>query len=222
MDLSVRIAKLIPANHRVVVLGKTGSGKSILAQAYLAGYRNVIALDTKRGTDKGINHFWPRAAAVGHIPVFSRLADVMKFGEGKAVWCPERSEKDFDVYDRFFEWILTRGNTVVWVDEVYDVTDGQEIPRGYRACITEGRSLGVGVWSCSQRPMKVPNVIFSEAEHFFVFRLRLGGDRKKVAEWAGEEVLENPTGKWGFWYYDDDLERPVLKNGGLKFHGEGV
>lgn len=212
-------ARVILPSERVVDVGKTGSGKSYLASRYTLAYENVICLDTKGDslTREGLKKLWPHAVAAGiKVPIFTRLAELQKFRGGRAVYAPEPQEMRWEYFDAFFWWIYERKNTVCWVDEVYSVTQGQEITPGHQACLTRGRSRGVGMWNCTQRPKNIPNVIFSESEHFFVFRLLLGTDRKKVAEWAGEEVMTPPPGEHGFWYYGIHMDRPVLLPEGLE------
>lgn len=198
----------IGPNQRVIAVGKTRSGKSVLVRTYLAGYRNVVCLDTK-GDVK-----WPEA---GRVPVYTHLKDLGQLGAGKAIFRPKLSERSPEHYDAFFRWIFERGNTILWVDEIYSICEGQEIPFYLKALLTQGAALGIGVWICTQRPKFVPNFCFSEAEHFFVFRLNLEEDRAKVASWAGKSVMDNPPGKHGFWYVNPDMDHPVLVPQGLKF-----
>lgn len=200
---------IIAPNQRVVAVGKTGSGKSFLVRHYLAGYRNVICLDTK-GDVK-----WPEA---GEVPVFTRLKDLTaNLTTGKAIYRPVMGEMNQGFYDAFCRWIFDRGNTIAWIDEVYDVCEAQEIPFYLKALLTRGRSRGIGVWCCTQRPKMVPNFFFSEAEHSFIFRLGLEDDRAKVAGWAGQEVMRVPPGRHGFWYYNTEMENPVLMPQGFNF-----
>lgn len=212
---------LILPNQRVAVAGMTGSGKSIATGFYLAGYQNVIALDVKgdsAGRD-GLTKFWPALLQINQPPtIFTHLKDLVKFGAGRAIYRPEPSEMDFEHFDAFFRWIYERRNTIVWVDEVYAVADGQDIPFHYKAILTRGRSRGIGCWSCTQRPMWVPNFIFSEAEHLFQFRLQLEEDRKKLAGIAGKEVMVNPEGEHGFWYFRAGKTRPVSVPQGLQLN----
>lgn len=211
---------LIARNERVFVAGKTGSGKSQIAGRYLAAplYPNVIVLDTKGDSVEGPQKMWPALARVQKIPVFTKLKQLGDFRAGKCIYRPSRQEKTAFYFAKFFDWILARGNTVVWVDEVYSVVHkGGEGVDAYEECLTQGRSRGVGVWTCTQRPMHLPNFAISEAEHYFIFRLKMPQDRQKVAGAMemDERDFANPTGQHGFRYYRDGWDAPILLPDGV-------
>jgi hypothetical protein len=42
----------------------------------------------------------------------------------------------------------------------------------------------------SQRPKDVPSAIFTESEHFFIFRLTFEADRDKVASFTSDAIGE--------------------------------
>lgn len=206
---------VIQRNERVFVAGKTGSGKSQIVGRYLAAtlFPNVIVLDTKGDSRGGAKAMWPALARSQTVPVFTTLKELGKFGAGKCIFRPTRREKTAATYASFFDWILARGNTVVWVDEVYSVVrKGGEGVDAYEECLTQGRSRGVGVWTCTQRPMYLPNFAISEAEHYFIFRLKLPQDRAKVADAMEMDARDfhNPPGKHGSRYYRDGWEEPIL------------
>lgn len=197
------------------MVGQNGSGKSFLAQRYLADWRyaNVMALNTK---GEPIEKFWPDLIDEGlPVPEFTRFRDLEKFGSGKCVYTPDWREMKPDYYNAFFELVYERTNTTAWVDEVYNVAKGQTLPEFYLACLTRGRSRNVQCWNLTQRPMQVPNFIFSESKHFYVFLLLLGGDRKKLAEFLGDQVLENPQGEFGFWYKGPKMRAPIEVTEGI-------
>jgi hypothetical protein len=215
------VSPVIAPNHRVAVVGMTGSGKSLATGFYLAGYQNVIALDSKGDSEgkDGLKKFWPALLQIGQPPaIFTRLKDLVKFGAGRAIYRPEPGEMDFSYYEAFYRWIYDRKNTIVWTDEVYSVCDGQELPFHYKAIFTRGRSRQVGSWNCTQRPKFVPNFLFSEAEHILQFRLQLETDRDKMAGTCGKEVMDNPPGEHGFWYFRSGTQRPILVPEGLQLN----
>ena len=180
---SFTLSELIPPRtDRTVLVGTTGSGKTTLARQLLDSYPVVVVHDAK-GLLK-----WP------DYRVLTNWRELTRAREAKLIYRPSakelRSELDQEC---FFRWIYTRRNTVLYVDEVYSIAYRDELPPSYFACLTRGRERGIGILSATQRPTKIPNVILSESEHYFLFRLNLPNDRKKMQEVTGvhEEIIGN-------------------------------
>jgi len=197
---------VIKQGEHIFIAGRTGSGKSELAQIYLSGKDNAICLDTK-GTED-----WKR---IQDVKVFTRLDELVNFGIGKAIYRPRWEELNQQYYNSFFEWIYKRGNTDVWVDEITSVCPSANvIPDYYKGCLTRGRTLGISIWSLTQRPKDIPLVTMSESKHFFIFDLNLENDRKRVQEIiACNEIKLLPSKvfeEFSFWYYNFKMEMPVI------------
>lgn len=168
-----------PYNDRAAIVGRTGSGKTTLAEFVLRHYAYVAVLDTKgllqwRGYQR-----------------FESFAEVERARHHHLIYAPSWNEhpaRDRESVDRFFEWLFARGNTVVYVDEVMSITRGNDMPEFYLAAITRGREFGIGVHSSTQRPKQIPQVVLSEAESFFVFSLQLPQDRERIQEVVGEPL----------------------------------
>jgi hypothetical protein len=84
------------------------------------------------------------------------------------------------------------------------------IPEYYRACLTRGRELGIGMWSASQRPSGLAQIILSESNHYIIFDLNMPQDRKKLAEVSGQPQLLEKPGRFKFWYYNVRQEDAIL------------
>lgn len=217
------MAIYIPPNQHVLIPGRTGSGKTYLAKKYLAGYRNVVALDTKGtlvwqeipGTkwDLGKQPY-PKFDLVDggkELTLVERLADLPKVKTPKIIYRPRLEEMNEDFYNEFFKWCYLRRNTIVWVDEVMSICPGpSKIPFYYQGILTRGRELGVSVWSLTQRPKTIPLVIISESSHFFVFDLNMAEDRERLMEVTGCPQLGQKPGQYNFWYYKVDAEKAIL------------
>lgn len=201
------MAVVIKPSEHVFIAGRTGSGKTFLARKYLNRYKNVVALDTK-GT-----LVWPEVPEE-ELTLVTRLADLGGVKTPKIIYRPDWQEIELEFYNEFFRWCYMRGNTIVWIDEAMSVCPNpMRIPDYYKAILTRGRELQVAAWSLTQRPSGIPQVIMSEATHFFVFDLNMPQDRAKLAEVTGaEELLEKPSTKYGdysFWYYNVNRDRAV-------------
>lgn len=163
-------ASLVPrASHRAVFVGQTGSGKTTLARLLLRTRKWTVVLDAK-GT---LN--WPGYRLI------TRWDALMRAGEARITYRPTFDEiADEGAMDAFFSWIYERQRTTVYVDELAAISNGDTYPRAFGACLMRGREVGVEVWTATQRPTRVPQVVLSESEEVFAFRLRLPQDRMRV------------------------------------------
>lgn len=211
----------IRRNDRAAFVGTTGSGKSTLAKALMWGQPHVVVIDPKR-TFTIPEDFLPGHPSVtwdgeteqaGDITVSDPEAFLEGWnGPGPLIYRPSVAEiADPDALDWFYFWILDRGNTLLYVDEVALAARATRAPRGLMACIQLGRERGVGTWCATQRPVSVPIIVISEAEHHFTFRLRHPDDRRRMADYSDPRISRPFPAKYqhGFWYYND--KRQILR-----------
>lgn len=205
----------IGTDEHVFIPGMTGSGKSFLAEVYLAGYKNVIMLDTKgqvyERRSKGEN-LWRGLKEGTDFTVIERLEDITYVKTDKIIYAPRFEEQEMDYYDALMKYVYERENTILWIDELMSVAESpSRYPRYLKALMTRGRSKNVAVWALTQRPMDIPSIIFANTTHFFVFNLMLPQDRKKMTEGTGyPEFLENP-GRFNFWYLKVGADRDPIR-----------
>lgn len=193
----------IKSNEHCFFTGKTQSGKTFCATVYLAGFKNVIVLDTK-----GLFSF---DSIVKDVPLFTQLEDLMKFGEGKAIYRPRFEELNEEYYERFFKWIYERMNTICYVDELMQICkNASDIPEYAKGILTRGMERNTAMWSATQRPKTIPLPFMSEATHFFIFRLQLDVDKKRVQEIIPSEEIMQSIPLHKFWYYNHNLDKPVF------------
>jgi hypothetical protein len=199
-----KLSHLLPGvRDRAVIVGQTGSGKTELARQMLASRPFAVVLDPKRRFEA------PGFRTVGDLRALTRAR------ESRIIYRPshdvlrEWNDNGSDI-DKFFEWIFRRGNTTVYVDESYLITNRDELPRYYHACLTQGRELEIATWSATQRPMGIPQVILSESEHTYAFRLQLPQDRAKVEAMTGiDRELLNGLPVFNFYYCTSDADAPI-------------
>lgn len=194
------LAELLPGpTDRAVFFGQTGSGKTTLARHMLESRDFVVVID-----GKGLINWTD-------YQLYQNLDAAMKSSDRRypaKIWRPSHEAlRDPEALDKFFEWIYRRGNTTVYIDEVYTVTEGEQIPPFYHACLTRGREHKVETWSATQRPMRIPQVVMSEAEHAYLFRLAMEQDRKKVASMCAIDPYQlQRLPKYQFFYAPQDGE----------------
>lgn len=196
----------IGTDEHVFIAGKTGSGKSFLAEVYLAGFNHVVKLDTKGEVferRKKKQPIWRGLVEGKDFTVIERLKDIDKVETPKIIYAPIFEEQTLEHYDSLLKWVYMRENTTLWIDELMSIGDNSKYPPYLKAVMTRGRSKDAVVWALSQRPMEIPTIVLANATHFFIFNLNLPQDRKKMTETTGMiEFLDNP-GYHNFWYYKD-------------------
>ena len=186
------------ADSRAVFVGKTGCGKTTLAERVCAQFDNVCVLDSKGElTWKG-------------YAICESLQDVFRSPNPKIIWRPNPHEQNEETYDRYFKWIYERRNTVCYVDEIYAICkNSQHLPFHFKAILTRGRSRNVASFNATQAPTHVPHFILSQAEYYFVFALKLDSHREKIEDITGipkELIAKLPN--YDFYYADDNSYFP--------------
>lgn len=182
----------IKASERVLIAGKTGSGKTWLARRLLARIPRLVVIDPKSTlADWNLKEPSDR--------------DWNKFDRGEygryRIQSPVTSDLE-SWYDDLFGYLYECGELTIYIDEAYAVTPpGQKPGKWLSACYTRGREKGIGVWSSTQRPAWIPLFMLSEADWFLVFRLSLEQDRKRIAALAGDSVMAPIPDPHGLWRY---------------------
>ena len=206
----------IPTNSHVLVCGGTGSGKSYLAERYLAGYKYVIKLDTKdeTGERRAANKpAWYGLTENKDYTVITNFDDLDDVETDKIIFVPDYYDQTEELFNRFFDWVFLRQNTIVWVDELMGIATSYKAPRSLMRCYTQGRSKNIGIWGCSQRPAGIPAICLSNSDYYFIFKLNNINDRKRLYDMTGmDDFLELPRDH-NFWYYhmgDDHCTKAVL------------
>lgn len=187
----------IHSSDRVLVVGKTGSGKTYMSRILLADIDHLTIIDTKNSLRSWASDptairrvqevigIRPSANRTRHVP--PALTD---------------SRKLLKWYDDILVSAYYEGDQIIYIDELFAVVPPKTpAPAGLTALYTRGREMGTGVWACTQRPTWIPLFALSESDHFFCFRLQLDEDRRRMSAFMGNEVLKIPPDPYGFWYY---------------------
>lgn len=176
-------------DEHTAILGCTGSGKTTLAACVLSNApfdkMPYIAIDYKNDD---------LLAQIGRLKEIE-LSDPIPEKPGLYVVRPLPSEAD-DV-EKWLWKIWEKGHTGLYIDEAYLLPNKEAI----KNILAQGRSLRIPVIAASQRPVDVPRSIFTEASHIAVFRLNDRRDKKTVAEFTPDGMLENRLPDYhSFWY----------------------
>lgn len=190
----------ISPTERVITIGQTGAGKTFFERQVLLPAPRLVVLDAK-GTLGGADasggdwnlEDWSRSglkALIRGKPVRLRVPP--------QVWANPRQNP----YNPYLRRVYDAGDCILYIDENNGVTPPRKpAPYYLNAIYTRGRELRIGAHTCSQRPAFIPLEVMSEAQWFFLFRVLLDEDRRRMSAVMGPEVLEEIPDEFGFWYY---------------------
>lgn len=194
----------------MVVIGPTGSGKTVLARAFLSSLPYVVVLDSKDELSwKG----WKRAKTLEPIRWIDASRCILRapIGGTRAM------------ADGLFRTVYEQRGWTVYIDEVYSLGfTHTQVPSSYPLLLTRGRSRGITVWTGTQRPRFLPLFAFTESKHFFVFAVQSIDDLLVIKRQTSPEVAELVSGlkKHEFVYYNKETGQAIksaplsLKKGG--------
>lgn len=182
------------SDERVVFIGATGSGKTVLAKHLLKRLNRVVVIDPKH---------------TFQLEGFTRRKNLPLIGKRfKIIYRPNRDD-DYRLAD-FLDDLLKLKNVTIYVDELFSLMDRFPAAGEILTDIVRvGRERHVAVWSSIQRPKRVPIFFLSEAEAFFMFNLRRLEDRLYMAEYLGEGA-EDEIEQFTFWWGHVREQFPAL------------
>lgn len=204
----------INTDEHVFICGQTGTGKSLIAEVYLAGYENVVKLDTKGEyyeRKKKRQPLWRGLEENKDFTVIFSLADIDQVTTKKIIYVPHTNEMTEEYYDALMKWVYERENTILWIDELMEVCPSpSKYPYHLKSLYTRGRSKEATVWACTQRPLDIPAVVFGQSTHYFIFAMQLPQDRKRLVDSTGmPQFNEQPVGH-DFWYWRVGDKEPIM------------
>lgn len=174
-----------PGQH-VIILGPTGSGKTVLVQE-LAALRSYCQLWAIKSRDPELVRMRQRgwSITVDKVPdpVPGRPARWIVWPAGSTMRAA-RAEQRRVFADRLDQAYVQGGWTIV-LDELTYATDELGLLRDIRSALRTLRSDNVTVVACAQRPRRIPIEALTESTHVFLFRQPDSYDRDRLAELGG-------------------------------------
>lgn len=184
---------LLEADQRAFVTGRSGSGKTWLATAWIARgatpWAQGIAIDPKHAlTARELPGWQTVIGADNALRLWGRE-------HPRLIVRPTLADYDRDAgYDQLAHRVLMAsrcGASAGWYDdEVLNAAPAGRLQAGLGRLLTEGRGRCVPVVAATTRPIGVHNKLLSEASHLVIFNLNLEGDRRKLAGFCGEQLLD--------------------------------
>lgn len=188
-------------NDRGALIGATGTGKTYLARFLIEDVDkpHSVVYDTKPS----------EAIAEWDHEFIESIDELQEIDPGKqrrVIYRPSRFEmRDVVVQDKFFEWVYVNGSRRVFIDEAGSIAGGSNPGYNLQDCLTRGREKGVSTLVGTQRPARIPVVLMSEAEHYYIFRLNWPYDREKVTELTGGNITvrdQLTLNEYEFFYFN--------------------
>lgn len=179
--------------HKLAIVGRTGSGKTVAAIWHLSNSdfdeRPWIILDYKN--DELINRI-ERAQIVHYdeLPAEPGIY-ILKV-------LPGEEEK----VSEWFNQVWETENLGILIDEGYMIDPRDQ---WFNACLTQGRSKQISMIILSQRPVWLSRFVFSETDFFQIFDLTHSKDLDKVREYVRDDErqqLDKPLAPFHSFYYD--------------------
>lgn len=200
----MKFRNLIPkTDQRAIIIGTTGCGKTTLARYVMSWYQYAVVYDTKGQID------WDDFKTVRS---WNELQSY-QIEYPKLHYIPTLEEsQNRDSIEAFFKWVYLRENCVLYVDELSYVCDSTTPPFWLSNILMRGRELGIGFIGSTQRPKRIPLVLFSEADNWFCFKLRLDEDAERVEKTLGvdrEEIKSLPKHHFYYGGYDSLHPKPI-------------
>lgn len=198
---------IVPAKgERGIFFGQSGSGKSMGA-AYLLHFMPlpIVIYDTK--ISPSLVACFPGAEIVDGEKIGGLSNAKLDLKRPVTILrpSPEELSDPEGLDDVLFRLYLQKRPITVYCDEAADLCarTGRAY-RGMLSLVSRGREQGITFLIGTQRPAWIDNALISEAQHYYIYRLRLPADRKRMEETIGYP-LRKPD-KHHFYYVDNDSE----------------
>lgn len=171
--------------EHVSVLGPTGSGKSHLCLALLPR-RTYVCILANKTRDSTLDRLTKRGGGYRRIrkwppPVPARFAPRVVLWPRPSSLATAAAEQG-EVFFAAMDGIYGAGGWTIFVDECYYVAKVLGLEVALKVLWQQGRSAGISIVSCSQRPAYVPLEMYSQATHVFCFRSADRRDLNRLGE----------------------------------------
>lgn len=108
-----------------------------------------------------------------------------------ALWPPHTAEPDVDnakhyeVFRRCLIDCYKKGDSIVFCDEAAGLSADLDLKDEMKQTLQRGRSLKAAAYLATQRPVDVPRSMFTEAKHFFLWRMNDAREYEVIRDIGG-------------------------------------
>ncbi len=196
-------------SHFITIVGRKGSGKSMLAHRLFTTYPyDRVVADIHGDTVAKTSPYHVEAETLT-APLPWRLPE-LSGDEGPHTWrfVPDASSPTYqDDLDRLVGLAFMHRRTCLWIDEVAELTTANKTPPHFRRALRQGRHRDLTLIMCEIRPQKIDPLVISQADYVYIFELPNPRDRQRVADTIGWEPKDfdaavNGLPQHGYLRYD--------------------
>lgn len=107
------------------------------------------------------------------------------------LWPPHTAEPEIDntnhavIFRKCLIDLYKKGDSVAFADEASGLSDQLDLDPALIQTLTRGRSMNASLILATQRPRFVPRAMFTEAKHFFLWRMADEGEYERLREISG-------------------------------------
>lgn len=195
------------SRHEIsVVLGRRGSGKSVLARHLVADCPRLLVWNTlgEKGHNSLGEVYRDKQDLFNAIQAFQDDA-----GRVSCQFVADIRADDPAENQKTFEWFLLLARRVgeysegvtILVDEVDMYCSPHSVPMGLDWLCRYGRHAGVSMVCCSRRPAEMPRILTSQASHLYVFRTSEPTDVAHIRAATGGDVSCLSLGDYEYAHY---------------------
>lgn len=180
-------ARAFDQGHHVTLVGRNGSGKTVLSQRVI-DLRTYVAVAATKKRDPSL---YAPLEKIGFeiVPYFysEPLEHPRLIVRPEIPTIKELRPKQQRVFGEMLDEVYQLGDWCVYADEVRYLTDTLRLAEQFEVLWLQGRSLGVSVVAGTQRPVSIPREAFSQARHFFFFAEYEKDNVDRMGEFAGRD-----------------------------------
>lgn len=187
MREGVRQPQVRPSDQ-IVIVGKNGSGKSVVAQ-YLDTRTpgQIVIVNVKH--DPALTAWAVERFGVEQVCIADGNVRDIDWKKRVIVYVA-KSSTDMGEYDALYRRMLQRRNLTVHLDETYGPTTAARVPDGIGLFLQHGRARNLRHIACTQRPVHIARQVITEASHIVLFPVRFNA---RDLQTIGEEMSVSPA-----------------------------
>jgi hypothetical protein len=195
----------------VTFVGRKGSGKSHLAQFFWDSYPlDRLVVDPTGDVDPH-----DEKASDLETPLPTRWPGNVN-GERTTLRFPADPGSDtyLDDLDAAVGLAFNHGKSLLWIDEVGELTNAHRTPPAMRRLLQQSRHRDLSILACGPRPIDINPLVLSQADYIAAFHTPNPRDRQRLADTMGLELkilddAHNRLVEHGFLWWNA-IERELL------------
>jgi len=187
-----------------VIIGKTGSGKTVRALNLIADRDRVIIFDT-------LGHDYTDGVVFYDLAALKTFWATVYRGSFRLIYRPLQEQPEFE---EICELAYKCGDLTLVAEELDIFAQPQRMTLAFQQMIKRGRHKDIRFIGITQRPFGIDRTITSQANHIFIFKTDEPRDVKYLCELLGDDIKEMLEGLEPYEYIEcsDTGERRIGKD----------